>query len=628
MRTDQLPTGGKLLYNNPMDDVLPSDAIKEVVQNPTQATLPGSVKTDQLPKDGTLLYNSPLDDQVKVFQQEVKAETTIPALKAEQTTLGGYVNYKLDSMFKNIQQDFSDSKKRLDTATENRRLGKISDFEMKLSGTASVINFGMDTLGEVVVNVAGAAGDSIGYLVPDDIEEPVKEGFKAALNSVINSPAAQAGLEAIYAGTDAWEEWATNNPRAAENIKSVVDIGVALGPIKGGKSAKAGSVRDDIGKDLEDRGNKLYDSGVADSNDKSTIEFLDSFSDKNAKGYLDRTRSIKRVIYNVEQLGIDEAQKLKGYSSKAKTPKAMAKNHVISDKALIQARVVRDNLIEPIETKISNASVFDNITKNLDAAKVDVVDADGFDNAARTLLDMVERSVGIHGRTPSGLEQVRKDINTFMEKNVNKVEMTDRSNPKIAAVNSARDGIKQAIEAVVPGYKEVQDKVIGLTAVKKGVGFRLSEKYGNGFMNLIDDGLKTVGLSRDAAFMLSAIGIGSYGAVATPLLAAAGLGYVTLKTGQFVNKGLSVSQGKKATGAVIKLAAKSLRNAEGNPALIKQIRADRAAVLEIISIARDTFDRGGISEEEEVEDLSEAGPPQTQRNPETNGMVIPITRGI
>tara|TARA_R110000796_G_C14563098_1_gene435053 strand:+ start:1780 stop:3666 length:1887 start_codon:yes stop_codon:yes gene_type:complete len=628
MKTDQLPTGGKLLYNNPMDDVLPSDAIKEAVQNPTQATLPGSVKTDQLPKDGTLLYNSPLDDQVKIPQQEVKAQTTIPALKAEQTTLGGYVNYKLDSMFKNIQQDFSDSKKKLDTAIENRRLGKISDFEMKLSGTASVINFGMDTLGEVVVNVAGAAGDSIGYLVPDDIEEPVKQGFKAALNSVINSPAAQAGLEAIYAGTDAWEEWATNNPRAAENIKSVVDIGVALGPIKGGKAAKAGSVRDDIGKALEDRGNKLYDSGVADSNDKSTIEFLDSFSDKNAKGYQDRTRSIQRVIYNVEQLGIDEAQKLNGYNSKAKTPRAIAKNHVISDKALIQARVVRDNLIEPIETKISNASVFDNITKNLDAAKVDVVDADGFDNAARKLLDMVERSVGINGRTPSGLEQVRKDINTFMEKNVTETERNNRSNPNIAAVNSARDGIKQAIEAVVPGYKEVQDKVIGLTAVKKGVGYRLSEKYGNGFMNLIDDGLKTVGLSRDAAFMLSAIGIGSYGAVATPLLAAAGLGYVTLKTGQFVNKGLSVSQGKKATGAVIKLAAKSLRNAEGNPALIKQIRADRAAVLEIISIARDTFDRGGISEEEEVEDLSEAGPPQTQRNPETNGMVIPITKGI
>ena len=593
--TDQLPEGGELQYNNPIPEA------KKVIAPTLVQDFPAVMLEGQNTfEGGELLYNNPTDDSVVVPQEIAKAATADPAFKAADTTFSGYIGYKVDSLVKNIKQDFEDSTKRLDAAVENRRSGSISDFEMKLSGTGAVANFALDAIGEVVVNVAGTAGDAISYIVPDDIEATVKEGFKEGLDFVVNSPAGQAGLDALYSGVEAWDNYSKNNPRAAENIKSVVDVGLVLSPIKGGRTAKAGSVRDDVGKAIEAKGKALYESGAKDANAKTSISYLDSMSNTKQKGYMDRTRSIEKSIFSNEELAIKEAQSLAGYSSKADTPFIINKNHRLADQALIKAKAARDELVASSGREVSNAGLYDKITKNIDEALSDALDLESSDKAANRLLEITERSVGINGRTPTGLDLTRTDINNFIKRNVPESEINDMSNPLVAAGAAVRRALKESIEEAVPGYKEVQDKVIGLTRTKVGSGSKLALDSGSKIMNFIDSGLKTVGLSRDMAFMLSAVGVGGYAALSAPLIGVGVAGLAGFKALSLVNKGITVANGKKALGYINKIAGESIRNASGNAPLIRQIRADRAAMLELVRIGVENHKKGEIMQEEDM----------------------------
>lgn len=107
--------------------------------------------------------------------------------------------------------------------------GKINPLE---TGIQTVGTFA-GGIGDVVGQSLVSAGRKAASYIPESIKEPVKNVGQKALQS----PVGQAGLDVLKKGVDSYTEWAQNNPRAAKDLESIVNI-ASLFPV--GKGAQAG----------------------------------------------------------------------------------------------------------------------------------------------------------------------------------------------------------------------------------------------------------------------------------------------------------------------------------------------------------------------------------------------------
>ena len=574
--TEELQAG-KLLYNDPKT----GEDVKETVKvGPNGGRM---MSSDEL-SGGKLLYNDPSDGKIRVPQQEVKQVTKDPALKGDKSTLSGYLNYRLDSFIENVSKDYQESVRQSSEAFERMGKGEQTKLETALQVTGDTANLIGDAIGETVVQIGGSTLDGISVLTPDFIEEPVKQAAKESFEWVMDTPAAQAGLEAVYEGFDKWNEFEEANPRAAENIKSVAEIATVFAPTKGGKVS---TTRENVGKVLEEAGKAKRIAGIKADVAKpggkalgADIRYLDSFSDTKKKGYLDRTRSDNKIIYSNEQLAINETQALRGYNPKANNPHQLNQNFHLLDKSLIEAKAARDLLLEKSTSVIKPSEVYGRTATSVDDLLRNSPDPEALGKAVNGAYAEMERLLDMHGTTPKGLDLVRQDLNTWMNKHA--PAGADPSHPVKASVGALRSEIKNVIDGSVPGYKKAQDKVTGLTHAKKNLGDKLALDAGNKLLGYLDSALASVGLSRDMAFMLSAVGVGSYASMALPILLAGGAGVTAFRTGKLIHSGVQPGAMKKLVGTVEELTGQMIRNAKGDPSLIKKIRADRAAVLEVI----------------------------------------------
>lgn len=84
----------------------------------------------------------------------------------------------------------------------------------------------------VAGQTAGAVGDVVGAGLKTAYQVAVPEAGKKELRrigrDILDSDLGQAGMDALHKGIAYWDEFAKNNPNAAEDIKSVVDIASIL----------------------------------------------------------------------------------------------------------------------------------------------------------------------------------------------------------------------------------------------------------------------------------------------------------------------------------------------------------------------------------------------------------------
>lgn len=119
-------------------------------------------------------------------------------------------------------------------AIEESKQGKITRPEVALRTVGEGAGFIGDILGE---------GLKAGFrALPDAIENPIREAGRDILDTSVG----QAGLEALRSGMDKYEAWKAKNPRAAENLESVVNIAslipIGRGAQVGGKAIGEGAI--------------------------------------------------------------------------------------------------------------------------------------------------------------------------------------------------------------------------------------------------------------------------------------------------------------------------------------------------------------------------------------------------
>lgn len=93
-----------------------------------------------------------------------------------------------------------------------------------IAGTA------LDVGGELLESGFETVGEIVSAITPDFLEQPIVEGTTEALEWALGSEIGQLGIEAARSGVEAYEQFKTENPRAARNIESVMNIGLVLAP--------------------------------------------------------------------------------------------------------------------------------------------------------------------------------------------------------------------------------------------------------------------------------------------------------------------------------------------------------------------------------------------------------------
>ena len=143
--------------------------------------------------------------------------------------------------------------------------GILSKIKEALTKRADSVNAGIDRMAEgkqsfgesvlqLVGNSAGGVGDVIGEGIKAVTPQPVKDAIKSGagyvaegakqvnkgLTNILGTDIGKAGLDALHSGVDAYKQWSQENPRAASDLESVVNIAMIL------PATKAANVAGDL----------------------------------------------------------------------------------------------------------------------------------------------------------------------------------------------------------------------------------------------------------------------------------------------------------------------------------------------------------------------------------------------
>jgi hypothetical protein len=188
----------------------------------------------------------------------IRAKSGLPPLPAknavapvQQNTVGKYDYLKPKAKEKGILTRIGeDVKKRGSDIVQTMKdtaSGKINPLETGIQTIGAVAGGVGDIVGEGLKSEIGAVSKAYQGM-PDVVKSTVSKALPAispGINTAINtlkSPIGQAGLEAIKGGADIYKGWAEENPRAAKDLESVVNIASLMPMGKGAEVAGKGAM--------------------------------------------------------------------------------------------------------------------------------------------------------------------------------------------------------------------------------------------------------------------------------------------------------------------------------------------------------------------------------------------------
>ena len=105
----------------------------------------------------------------------------------------------------------------------------ISDVGKVMLGQTA--GMAMDVTGEVIMSGLSNASDYfIDLVVPDDVQEGVKNKYIEGVNWLTSTDAAKVAIDALEGGAESYNKWKSDNPSAAIVLESVIDLGTFFAP--------------------------------------------------------------------------------------------------------------------------------------------------------------------------------------------------------------------------------------------------------------------------------------------------------------------------------------------------------------------------------------------------------------
>ena len=347
-----------------------------------------------------------------------------------------------------------------------------------LAGTA------MDLIGVGI----GATIDGISWMIPDKIEDPIKDSLGSAWDWTMSTEGGQAAQEALDGGVEVYGKWKKENPQFAKTFESVVNVGLMLAPMK--VKAKTGPVQGaavpSIGPpQMQNIGSKWISIG----SNKATTSAKAS-ADKDKFGKVERLLSPPLDKKNVLALGPEGAPLLNKPTPfgpptiKATASEAQVVDHLVKIKDIKPGKgaAINKTVIDKEQQRLNKevAKILIQYSRGVKAKEIPLIKvSDNIDNAVIETLnklttlkgskqvdDLTDKYVKAakeilerNGKTPEGVHKSRVEFDRLIDLEVAANTLSAEGLGLTSQIAKAvRNGINKSIDDVIPITQSIKTR--------------------------------------------------------------------------------------------------------------------------------------------------------------------------
>ncbi len=450
-------------------------------------------------------------------------------------------------------------------------------------GAGSIVDF----IGEALIS----GGRGLSNITPDFIEDPLKENATKAGMFLLNTELGQKGLNAAQDGVKAWEEFAEEHPVAARSIGAVVNISLLIAPVKAKpKTPGAGA--------LTRAGQKLETSAA-----RSTAQNKKNFAEELVTPAQSKKERIAQTSRTTEKSGPLKQKKVE-LSPSQKASAIEVEKLAISRKETLQGnlniiRKATDAEAESLKKKLASLHVRERYKskeffEEMDAAFVRIKAKDpalvgDSKKAVRNAIDRMEVLAAQESQSLSGLLKARKIFDAeILASRGGRFFESETSNALQLAVREVRQTTNNFIAARAPqkAVRQSLDKQHRLHNAMKDIGVKAADEGNNRIIRGFRTALKLLPFRGEFNQFLAAIfGIGGLGASArfapyfTKLVGLTGVTYVA-------GKAILRPGSRKGLAGLLTMIDRAVQRTT-DPAVLLQLRTDRAAIVELLKSSKD-----------------------------------------
>lgn len=482
--------------------------------------------------------------------------------------------------FERVGEDLTKRKEAISETVKSAEKGDIGEFQQTVQTAGQVAGGVLDIIGEGVVSAA----KGVSLVIPDAIEEPAKEALKAGWDTLTKTEIGKVATQAIEGGLNEWNKFKQANPQEAKTIESAVNIGILLAPVK----VKAKAEPTVLGKTADILGQKAGKQIATQR--KEFAERLIS-PKKTAKVLTEETARttekgigpLKRSVVELsprEKLVASEVNKLKGVSPKNSIQGNLNVIYKENEKLAKKLEYHVAKSKSPI-TYGEMSTRIDNAVENL--IKENPVITGSAETMATKLADKAKQILSENPSTPLGVLNSRKQFDAFVRSQKRNAFDPALENALSTSVRTVRNAMNDAVDEKVISTsvkRELKRQNLLYDAIEN-IGPKAAEESNYAIGRAVQNMAKVLPFRSkfvQEAGTVAGLGIVGASAAFAPVFAA-GLtaGVAAVGTGKLLlGPGM-----KKNLGRVITGLDKAILSSK-NPSMIKQLRADRALIVELI----------------------------------------------
>jgi len=439
----------------------------------------------------------------------------------------------------------------------------------------------LDIIGEGLVS----AGRGVSAVTPDIIEEPIVNAAKESWEWIKESGAGELAGQAIGKGIEGWNGFKEQYPQGAKTIESVANIGLLLAPAKG--KAKAEPSR--LGKAAE-----AVERSAQRTERRQKRAFIKELivPEKSKKVLIAETERTAEVGIGPFKRSIVELS-----PAEAKIAAEVKRIPNVSSSKTIQGNLnaimeANSKLAKTLDSKLKKSKILitrNEAAKNIDNAVDDLIKSNpvivgNAETTARRVATKAKEIIGENPGTPKGVLDSRKQLDSWIRSQKGEKAFDPAmENALSVAVRTVRRSMNDTVATRMPGarIKAELKRQSRLFDAIDNIGPKAAKEKNFAVLRVWENTAKALPFRGEANQKLALLfGIGGLGAAAAfaPWITgatAAAVGLVVIK------RGVMSPNTRKGIAQLIRLADRAIITSR-NPSMIKQLRVDRAALVELL----------------------------------------------
>jgi len=446
-------------------------------------------------------------------------------------------------------------------------------------GLASVFDF----MAEGFVS----AGRGLSNITPNIIEDPLKSGATKAGIFLLDSSVGRAALFAAQKGIEAYQGFAQEHPRAAANIEAVTDIALLAAPVKAQPSSlgligKTGRAIEVSGLRSSIRTKRQLATDLV--TPKQTAKVRREQVPRTTEEGLLRTAEVE--LTPLQKAGADEIVKT-GISPR----KSLQGNYNVIAKSVSKET-------DRLKTALAKTGARGRFNKQdyfdeLDAALVRLQEKPALvgnaEISAKRIINEMRKLVEDGKPHVSDLLAARKKFDArLLKEGRGKILDPAIENAMSIALREVRQTTNNFIQKTVPtvGVRNSLNKQSSVLRAMDDIAVKAADEANSAINRGFRKALKVLTLrgelNQTAALLWGVGGMGAAAMFAPFITKFGALGAVTYVTGNLI----MAPGGRKGLGKLLKLMDKATLKIT-DPAVLREMRADRALIVELLSISKE-----------------------------------------